>query len=176
MTCSSAAQIVTIYDQYGVPVKIQTISDSFVQNGTMIQSKPNIIAPATRTELHVTNPDLHDRQQIIRYTWQTTSLTLSQGDIRLFTWKGQSEAVTGCCTHWEFDCVSLQTRTKAHQKIFTDISLCSLLRKQSLFCKVDWCRIFLVPMSLTFDASMDTRIYGALIKNFAAERWKLHLR
>ena len=137
MTCSSAAQIVTIYDQYGVPVKIQTISDSFVQNGTMIQSKANITAPATRTELHVTNSDLHDRQQIIRYTWQTTSLTLSQGDTRLFTWKGQSEAVTGCCTHWEFDCVSLPTRTKAHQKIFTDISLCSILRKQSLFCKVD---------------------------------------
>ena len=170
MTCLSAAQIVTIYDQYGVPVKIQIISDNFVQNGTMIQSKANITAPATRTELHVTNSDLHDRQQIIRYTWQTTSLTLSQEDIRLFTWKGQSKAVTGYCTHWKFDFISLSTRTKAHQKIFTDISLYCLLRKQSLFCKIDWYRIFLILMSLAFDVSIDTRIYGALIKNFIVER------
>ena len=138
MTCSSAAQIVTLYDQHGVSVKIQNISDSYVQNGTVNHDKPNITAPTTRTELHVTNPELlHDRQQIVRFTWETTSLTLSQGDIRLFTCKDQSDAVTGCYTHRVSDCVGHQIGTKAHQKIFTDISLCSLLRKQSLFCKVD---------------------------------------
>ena len=112
---SSAAQIVTVYDQQGVPVKTQKISDSFVQKGTVIQSESNITAPATRTELSFATPELlHDRQQIILCTWQTAGLTLDQGGVRLSTWKGQSEAVTGYCTHRESDYVSPQIRTKAY--------------------------------------------------------------
>ena len=92
---SSAAQIVTLYDQNGVPVKTQKISDSFVEKGTVIQSKPNITAPVNRTELLVATPELpHDRQKIIQCTWQMAGLTLDQGGVRLSTWKGQSEAVT----------------------------------------------------------------------------------
>ena len=158
---SSAAQIVTLCDQHGVPVKIQKISDSFVQKGSVVQIKPNITAPATRTELYIATPELlHDRQQIIRCTWQTAGLTLDQGGVRLSTWKGQSEAVTAYHTLRESDYVSPQIRTKAREKTLTDIFLCSPLLKQSLFCEVDGCRIFRVLMSLTFDASTDTRIYA----------------
>ena len=88
---SSAAQIVTLCDEHGVPVKTQKISDSFVQKGTVIQSEPNITAPANRTELLVATPELlHDRQQVIRCTLQTAGLTLNQGGVRLSTWKGQT--------------------------------------------------------------------------------------
>lgn len=101
---SSAAQIVALCDQHGVPVKIQKISDSFVQKGTVVQIKPNITAPATRTELYIATPEIiHDRQQIIRCTWQTAGLTLDQGGVRLSMWKGQSEAVTGYHTLRESD-------------------------------------------------------------------------
>ena len=158
---SSAAQIVTLCDEHGVPVKIQKISDSFVQKSTVVQSEPSITAPATCMKLHVATPELlHDRQNIIRCTWQTAGLTLDQGGVRLSTWKGQSEAVTGYHNHSESDYVGPQIRTKAHKKTLTDIFLCSPLLKQSLFSEVDPCRIFRVLMSLTFDASIDTRIYA----------------
>ena len=105
--CSSAAEIVTLCDEHSVPVKIQKISDSFVQKSTVVQSEPSITAPATRMELHVATPELlHNRQNIIRCTWQTAGLTLEQGGVRLSTWKGQSEAVTGYHTLGEFDYVS----------------------------------------------------------------------
>lgn len=107
---SSAAQIVTLCDQHGVPVKTQKISDSFVQKGTVIQSKPNITAPATRTELQIATPELlHDRQQIILCTWQTAGLTLGQGGVRLSTWKGQSAAVTEYHNRRESDYVGLKS-------------------------------------------------------------------
>ena len=158
---SSAAQTVTLCDPHRVPIKIQKISDSFVQKGTVVPSEPKITAPATRMELLVASPELlHDRQNIIRCTWQTAGLTLEQGGVRLSTWKGQSEAVTGYHNHRESDYVGPQIRMKAHKKTLTDILLCSPLLKQSLFCEVDGCRIFRVLMSLTFDASIDTRIYA----------------
>ena len=160
-TCSSAAQTVTLCDSHGVPVKIQKISDSFVQKSTVVPSEPKITAPATRMELLVASPELlHDRQNIIRCNWQTAGLTLEQGGVILSTWKGQSEAVTGYHNHRESDYVGPQIRMKAHKKTLTDIFLCSPLLKQSLFCEVDGCRIFRVLMSLTFDAGIDTRIYA----------------
>ena len=151
---SSAAQTVTLCDLHGVPVNIQKISDSFIQKGTVVPSEPKITVPATRMELLVASPELlHDRQNIIRCTWQTAGLTLEQGGVRLSTWKGQSEAVTGYHNHRESDYVGPQIRMKAHKKTLTDIFLCSF------FCEVDGCRIFRVLiMSLTFDASIDTRV------------------
>ena len=99
---SSAAQIVTLYNKHGVPVKIQRISDSFVQKSTVVQSEPSITAPATRMELHVATPELvRNRQNIIRCTWQTAGLTLDQGGVRLSIWTGQSAAVTGYHNHRE---------------------------------------------------------------------------
>ena len=86
---SSAAQVVTLCDQNGVPVKTQKISDSFVQKDTVIQSEPNITAPANQTELLVATPELlHARQQVIRCTWQMAGLTLNQAGVRLSTWRG----------------------------------------------------------------------------------------
>lgn len=105
--CSSAAQTVTLCNQHGVPVRTQKISDSFVQKGTMIQSKPNITAPATPTQLLVATPELlHARQQIIRSTIETAGLTLDQGGVRLSTWMDQSNTVTEYSKHWESGHVS----------------------------------------------------------------------
>ena len=63
---SSAAQIVTLCDQHGVPVKVQKISDSFVQKGTAVQIKPNITTPATRTELYIATPELLEQEDLIK--------------------------------------------------------------------------------------------------------------
>ena len=110
---SSAAQVVTLCDEHGVPVKIQKISDSFVQKSTVVQSEPSITAPATRMELHVATPELlQDRQNIIRCTWQTAGLTLDQGGVRLSTWRGQSAAVTGYHNHRESDYVGPKSERK----------------------------------------------------------------
>ena len=110
---SSAAQIVTLCDENGVPFKIQKISDGFVQKSTVVQSEPSITAPATRMELHVATPELlHDRQNIIRCTWQTAGLTLDQGGVRLSTWRGQSAAVTGYHNHRESDYVGPKSERK----------------------------------------------------------------
>ena len=110
---SSATQIVTLCNEHGVPVKIQKISDSFVQKSTVVQSEPSITAPATRMEIHVATPELlHDRQNIIRCTWQTADLTLDQGGVRLSTWRGQSAAVTGYHNHRESDYVGPKSERK----------------------------------------------------------------
>ena len=112
---SSAAQIVTLCDQHGVPVSTQRISDGFVQKDTMIQNKPNITAPAAPTKLLVATSELlHARQQIIRSTFDTAGLTLDQGGVRLSTWRDQSDAVTEYSKHWESGYVGPKIRTKAH--------------------------------------------------------------
>ena len=103
---SSATQTVTLCNPHGVPVKIQKISDSFVQKGTVVPSEPNITAPAARIEFLIASPELlHNRQNIIRCNWQTAGLTLEQGGVRLSTWKGQSAAVTKYHNHRESDYV-----------------------------------------------------------------------
>ena len=181
---SSAAETVTFCDPNGVPVKVQKISDSFVQKGIIVESEPKITAPATRMELLVATPELlHDRQNIIRCTWETAGLTLEQGGVRLSTWKDQSEAVTAYHNPRESDYVNPQIRMKAHKKTLTNISLYSFSPNQSLFCEVDRCRIFRVLMSLTFDASINTRIYAmalsiwltkSVVRNMVPWEYSIH--